>query len=66
MHRVNLLGIVAAISVTWVMLTRDRPMINAAIEKAGYGAEIVQDDVKRRERHNKKVAVANMKRASWR
>ncbi|VTP74563.1 copper exporting ATPase [Proteus vulgaris] len=35
-----------------------------AIEKAGYGAEIIQDDVKRRERQQE-VAVANMKRFRW-
>lgn len=38
-------------------------LINA-VEKAGYGAEIIQDDVKRRERQQE-VAVANMKRFRW-
>ena len=33
-------------------------------KKAGYGAEIIQDDVKRRERQQE-VAVANMKRFRW-
>lgn len=36
----------------------------SAVEKAGYGAEIIQDDAKRRERQQE-VAVANMKRFRW-
>lgn len=36
----------------------------AAVEKAGYGAELIQDDAKRRERQQE-VAVANMKRFRW-
>lgn len=34
------------------------------MEKAGYGAELIQDDAKRRERQQE-VAVANMKRFRW-
>lgn len=42
----------------------DHDALVTAIEKAGYGAEIIQDDVKRRERQQE-VAVANMKRFRW-
>lgn len=42
----------------------DHDALISAIEKAGYGAEIIQDDVKRRERQQE-VAVANMKRFRW-
>ncbi|WP_458320340.1 copper-exporting P-type ATPase CopA [Providencia sp. CRPN23579] len=36
----------------------------AAVEKAGYGAEIIQDEAKRRERQQQ-VADANMRRFRW-
>ncbi|WP_318371941.1 copper-exporting P-type ATPase CopA [Enterobacter sp.] len=35
-----------------------------AVEKAGYGAEIIEDDIKRRERQQE-TAVATMKRFRW-
>ena len=35
-----------------------------AVEKAGYGAEAIEDDVKRRERQQE-TAVATMKRFRW-
>lgn len=42
----------------------DHDALLSAIEKAGYAGEIIQDDVKRRERQQE-VAVANMKRFRW-
>ena len=36
-----------------------------AVEKAGYGAEAIEDDAKRRERQQKKPPLATMKRFRW-
>lgn len=35
-----------------------------AVEKAGYGAEAIEDDIKRRERQQE-TAIATMKRFRW-
>ncbi|MCW6567703.1 copper-exporting P-type ATPase CopA [Yersinia ruckeri] len=42
----------------------DHSALISAVEKAGYGAEIIEDEVKRRERQQE-MAQANMKRFQW-
>ena len=42
----------------------DAQALVAAVEKAGYGAEMIQDETERRERQQQ-TARANMKRFSW-